>query len=112
MLNNYDKFYTHKEEINSSVWLSENRKSESLIFADEVSALRLYSFGNLDKVENTILSGVIIKDSCVYLRYANAIQSINFKRFNGKLPYFNYPANYLDQNKNLIYNNIDSKIYR
>ncbi len=108
----YDKFYTHQVEVNSAVWLSKNRNSNSPVFADDVSALRLYAFGNLQKVQNTILPAVITKNSYVYLRYANVVRGRTDAKYNNMALAYTYPEEFLSQNKDLIYNNGGSQIFK
>jgi uncharacterized membrane protein len=108
----YDEYYAHQVEINSAIWLSEHRYSKNLIFADEISALRLYSFNSLNNIENVILPSTITKDSYVYLRYANIVMDRADATFDGKKLTYTYPNNFLRQNKNLIYNNGGSEVFK
>lgn len=108
----FDKYYTNQEEVNSAIWLSEKRYSKSPIFADELSALRLYSFGNLNDIEKVILPSTITKNSYVYLRYANVIRDRTDAHYKNTTLIYTYPNEFLENNKNLIYNNSGSKIYK
>ena len=109
----YDKFYTHEGEVYSAQWLASAREQDTAIFADAVAALRLVSFGDgILNANPTILPSIITQESYVYLRYANIYTGITEAIYNGQQISYNYPIEFLDQHKNLIYDNGESRIFR
>ena len=109
----YDKFYTHPQEIYSAAWLAKNRDPELSVYADDTASLRLISFGNGLIVHDTaVLPSTITMDSYVYLDYANTGREITISRFAGKQISYKYPLKFLERHKNLIYDNGGSRIFR
>lgn len=115
-LNNFgeecDRFYTHEAEVKSARWLSSNRKREDLVYADEVANLRLSSFAKIDWVIYDILPSTIDRNAYVYLSRTNMIVEKAFKKHGIDLISYNYPLEFLNKNKNLIYNNGGSEVFK
>jgi len=108
----YDHHYTHRTEVVSSNWLKSNWDNKSFIYADKFASWRLLTFGKFTLVFDDVLPSTIDKNAYVYLRYSNVAKNLNFKRYKGRGLIFNYPTEFLDQNKNLIYSNGGSKIFK
>lgn len=109
----YDKFYTHEHEITSAKWLSLKREPNVSIYADLTASLRLISFGNgIFNVEQAVLPSTFTEESYVYLDYANLRVGIANAKYEGKQISYNYPIEFLNKNKNLIYDNGGSRIYK
>jgi uncharacterized membrane protein len=109
----YDKFYTQEHEVYAARWLSSNRDPEIGIYADINSSLYLISFGNgILETEAAILPATITRESYVYLDYANLNIGIARALANGKQISYNYPLEFLDRNKSLIYDNGGAQIFR
>jgi uncharacterized membrane protein len=109
----YDKFYTHAQETYSAIWFAQNRDPRLSVYADDTASLRLISFGNGIIFHDTaVLPSTITSDSYVYLNYANIWREITMSRFSGKQISYKYPLEFLERNKNLIYDNGGSKIFR
>ena len=115
-LNNYgdefDRRYTHESEIASAKWLSLNMQRSALVYADQLANLRLISFGNANGVKYEIFPFTIDKNAYVYLSYTNLNERKAFINYTGDLLSYNYPVNFLNDNKNLLYNNGGSGIYK
>jgi uncharacterized membrane protein len=109
----YDKFYTHQEEVASATWLSSFRDPKLSIYADDTASLRLISFGNgIIDHDKAVLPSTIAKNSYVYLDYANIWSDITQASIDGKQISYRFPISFLEKNKNLIYDNGGSKIFR
>jgi uncharacterized membrane protein len=109
----YEFYYTHDSEVESATWLSKNYDRKSNIFADEVANFRLLAFGQLTKVNYEIIPSSISKDAYVYLDYRNVVNKAAFNWYLNKYYLnYNYPNDFLRKNKNLIYNNGESEIFR
>jgi len=107
----YDCFYIHKTEVLSTNWLkgrfsnTYNIQSNQCMYFKMLVVDGLVSSGNL-------LPATIKKNDYVYLDYSNVNNEKNMLYFNGDWFIHNYPVEFLDENKNLIYNNSGSKIYK
>jgi uncharacterized membrane protein len=109
----YDKFFTHPQEIYSAIWLTKNRNPKLSVYADDTASLRLISFGNgIIYHDRAVLPSTITKDSYIYLDYANTWRGITISNYHGKQISYKYPLEFLERNKNLIYDNGGSKIFR
>lgn len=107
----YDAYYTHAEEVSSIKWLSE-RNSKFPIQSDHYfSSVKILAYGNKGTITG-LLSETIQKDSYIYLNYNN-IKTGNVIEFIGNsVFYYHLSTDFLKKEKNLIYNNGGSEIYR
>ncbi len=116
LLNNYggsyDAHYTHKTEVMSSNWLMSNWDNKSLVYAERLAAWRLLTFGKFILVLTDVLPSTIDRNAYIYLRYSNVVKNLNSKSYKGQALLFNYPTEFLNQNKNLIYSNGGSNIFK
>ena len=111
----YSMYYTHSTDLASAKWLSKNYSINSVIFADYIgnTKLRLSDVSrDLDFIKLDVLPTTLIKNSYVYLNYANVIDGVAFKFYKGVFFTYNYPSLFLADNKNLIYNNSASEIFK
>jgi len=108
----YDVHYSHRTEVISAKWLQSNWDNKNLVYADRLAAWRLLAFGKFTLVFDDVLPTTIDRNSYVYLRYSNVVKNQNYKRYKNKGLTFNYPIEFLNQNKNLIYSNGESKIFK
>ncbi len=107
----YDKFYMHQSEIVSGDWLAKHRYKNTAIFADGNASLRL-RYTSWTDTTKTILPQVIYKNSYVYASYTNIVENRTYASFNGNVLRYEYPQGFLSDNKDVIYNNGSSKIYK
>ncbi|MHB1376982.1 MAG: DUF2206 domain-containing protein, partial [Candidatus Humimicrobiaceae bacterium] len=110
----YDKYYTHNSEVKSAKWLLNNYDKVNLIYVDESSVSKLKTFSSIKKghfIYDTLPS-IIDKNAYVYLSYANTIKKISIKSFRGEIMEFDFPIQFLNDNKNKIYNNGSSEIFK
>lgn len=108
----YDKFYVHQQEVNAALWMSKNYDHRDFIFTDNISNLRLFSFANITTAIPILLPSAMYENSYVYVRYANIKRLRTDAYLNGNAIIYSFPVNFLNTNKNLIYNNGGSEIYR
>lgn len=110
----YDEFYVHEAEIKSSNWLFENRAKDEIIYADKRASYKLWFSNNVDinKIIENVFPSVIDKNAYVYSSYTNTLESRAFAYFKGEIISYNFPTEFLNQNKNLIYNNGESEIFK
>jgi uncharacterized membrane protein len=105
-------FYMYDAETASAKWLSANKNAATPVYADSIADLRLHSNGELDAY-NDLFPAALPKNSYVYLVSYNvgAGGSAYIQNGNATL-IFNYPIDFLGHNKNVIYDNGKSKVYR
>lgn len=111
----YNMYYTHNEEILSGNWLFNNYNSGILIYADSRANNRIISFKNLNlknQIVSNILPYTIEIESYIYTSYTNMKTGISFKSYNGNLLSYNFPIKFLNKNKNKIYANGGSEIFK
>jgi uncharacterized membrane protein len=112
----YDKYYTHNSEIKSAKWLSNNFDNKYLVYVDKFNLSKLKTFSNIKDGHfiYDILPSILDKDSYVYLSYANTIKKIIPPSYQEGIiiPSYNYPTQFLNDNKNKIYNNGKSEIFK
>ena len=109
----YSPAYTHEEEVKSIKWLSDNYNEKYLIYTDKTARRKLAAFGGIINTDwSFILPSIIEKDAYVYSGYANTTIEDTFELYEGTYLHYNFPTNFLNQNKNLIYNNAGSKIFK
>ena len=87
------------------------------IYIDPYSELKFYAFGNpLLLHDKKVIPFFMSKFSYVYSNYANKIKGINYldarEKFNSGVLSFNFPTEFLNENKNKIYNNGGSEIFK
>lgn len=109
----YNKFYVRQSEVNSVKWLSNNYDQNNMIYGDEYSNLNMISFTNIkvDAIPD-ILPSTIDEEAYVYSSYTNTTQNTAFVYHKQKQMAFKFPNEFLVQNKNIIYNNGDSEIFK
>ncbi len=109
----YNSLYTTTNDIYAVNWLDDT--TNDVGFAqfqfDADSASRMLAYTQI-RPEKNIIPSSIIRYSFVYLDKTNTqkFQSTNY--FNGNSLTYKYPIEFLDTNKNLIYNNGKSYIYK
>jgi uncharacterized membrane protein len=110
----YDELYVHETEIKSSEWLFNNRTNSELIYADERASYKLWfsSKNNTYNIIRDVFPPVIDKKAYVYSSYTNTIEKRGFVDIEGSAIGYNFPSEFLNQNKNKIYNNGSTEIFK
>jgi uncharacterized membrane protein len=112
----YDDFYTHAQEVYAINWIADlNPTIEDQIQfdvqSDRFSSSKVLSISNLSP-SNDILPSIIKRQAFIFLSYANVVNHRATELFSGDRISYSYPINFLNDNKDLLYNNGGSRIYR
>lgn len=108
----YDMFYTAQLDVKSAEWLANKREGNSMIYADQLAGLRLASFAYIIDHFKDILPSTIDTRSYVYLSQTNVEKGKVYKSYNMGFLAYNTPIEFLNSNKNLIYNNGGSEVFK
>lgn len=108
----YDNFYTKQLDVKSAEWLANKREGNSMIYADELAGLRLTSSAYITGYISDILPSTIDTRSYVYLSQTNVEKGKVYKRYNIGFLAYDTPIEFLNSNKNLIYNNGGSEVFK
>jgi uncharacterized membrane protein len=110
----YDEIYLHPSEIASIHWLDANNKEDMPVFADIGSTEKMtgYSYHKYIVTYMDVLPSLIDRNGYVYSNYANTLYSIGIIDLKDTRTEYNFPNEFLNNNKNLVYNNYYTKIYK
>lgn len=110
----YNTFYTHDAEIRSGQWLYDNYQKGSYIYADKYASRKSLLSYHFDEnwMKYDILPQVITKNSYVYMSNSNIAYGSASVYLQGTMVNYGFPSAFVNQNKNLIYNNSYSKIFK
>jgi len=110
---NYEELYTHESEIKSANWLFSNEDKKDLTYADERGSYKLWLANNANnRVIGNIFPSTLDTNAYVYLSYSNIVGKKAYIDTRGQLISYVFPSRFLNINKNLIYNNGTSGIYK
>ena len=120
LLNNgieYDSYYTHNIEIQAIVWLDKYSDSKNNLYADRFAELKIDAYSKKNyRIIPYIIPDVINRSGYIYTSYTNIMEeiaSIDERQYFMKgVAFTNYPFDFINNNKSLIYNNGGAKIYR
>ena len=110
----YDRFYTHESEVKSLEWLSKYYNQKDKIYLDRYAILKVYSFSKINEknILKYILPSIIDKNAYVYSSYTNKINKTTRVNYKNNFLEYNFPTEFLNGNKNKIYNNGGSEIFK
>ena len=110
----YDEFYVHKSEIKSAAWLFKESNNEDKIYVDDRAVNKLWLVTNINKnrIIKSVLPSTMDKKAYVYSSYSNTIKKRAFVSIKGETINYNFPTEFLNQNKNEIYNNGKSEVFK
>jgi uncharacterized membrane protein len=114
----YDLYYMRPEDEAAVAWLE--KQPNVLSYPIQASYLQTkFNFTNPDNVngEEAIIDlypTIVIKNSWVILSYPTVDSDLayTFTRYNGDLISYKYPSGLLQDNKNLVYSNGETQIYK
>jgi uncharacterized membrane protein len=107
----YDMYYPHKSELVSMDWLAAKRKIAAPIQTSLYSGSKLLANNGLFS-SSELLPSLIHKSGYVYIDNSKVKNQKDIIFYSGDLLIYKYPINFLENNKNLIYNNGGTKIYK
>ncbi len=109
----YDLQYIHSNELFLASWFIEENNGE-VLYIDNYANLRLLLSQKVvfrNKISD-IVPSVIKKKSYVYSSYTNTLKEVTIRVFKEVSFPFNFPTEFLNKNKNKIYNNGGSEIFK
>jgi len=113
--NDYSRYYLHQSEISSARWILSERQNYHIYLASSAKS-RLFTVSNPKEINNIIIPNILlpirIKNSYVYTTYSNKVWNIVYQVYQANPLSFNFPSNFFNENKNLIYNNGGSEIFK
>ena len=104
----YDAYYVHEEEASSIKWLSDNMAQDYTVQADPVTKDRLLAHGPIYTLSGNFPQ-TIRKGAYFYAGYFNLLGKTVISVDRPLI--IKFPLNFLDENKDLIFNNGFSGIY-
>ena len=109
----YDWAYTHDTDVYAANWLNKNYDNRYYVFADDLANLRLCSYANIDNAYTGVLPTTIDKNAYLYFNFTNTVlKKIFLKKLGFGYVAFTSPEIFIKQEKNLIYANGGSEIYK
>lgn len=109
----YEKFYIFESELKSAEWLQNHRNPQNTVYGDDFSGLRIRKAAGFFP-NTTVLPAVFENNKLAYvfLSHTNKILHKSQINFSSKFLTYKYPEEYLSENRNLIYSNKKSEIYK
>lgn len=107
----YNAYYTHTTDIASMQWLAAHRDTKIPIQSDWFTLNRIHAYEKFYSIDFMIPSTIRV-NSYVYLSTFNTTTKDIIEYIGANPLYYTYNFKVLDDNKNLIYSNGSSKIYR
>jgi uncharacterized membrane protein len=111
----YDLHYVSFSELSSANWLFSNKEVNVPVVADSYASFKLYQsdkFSFATNINFDVLPSTIGKSDYLFSSRTNTTQKITFKFYGRGLLIYNFPREFADENKNLVYNNGVSEIYK
>lgn len=109
----FDVLYPFEGELLATSWINNFKESNLKIYLDRPGKARFRAFiGSNKDVEVDLLPSIITRDSYVYFTHSNNLENIAFLHYNGNSISYNSPKDFLIYNKNKIYDNGESIIFR
>ena len=108
----YDAYYTHTQEVAALDWFEANADRYLPVQSDRYfSTIKMITNTGIAPVPG-LLPGIIQTQSYVYLNYNNIKTGEVIEVIGGQVIYYKFPIAFLQNNKNLIYNNGGSEFYQ
>lgn len=109
----YDAYYTHESELKAIDWLNTSvPKSPAMrVQTDHTNYDALHRITDAEIIRG-IYPSLIQRDSYVLLTYANVHTSQSMVLWNSNIVKYTYPMAFLDDQKDLLYDNGGVRVYR
>lgn len=112
----YDIHYLHPEEISAIHYveyvIGSDTEVETIVSMDEHLLRRMQSYNEITTHDHDILPVLVRQDAFVFLGYTTVHKNKVSFELAGDLGEYEYPIEFLDKNKSLIYSNSGARIYR
>lgn len=109
----YDRYYATKAEVQALQWLADNYQNHHINF-DRYSIIRAQAYTSIpiNRLTEGVLPSDIGKDNLVFESAANRRQQVAYDTYHGKLIMYQYPQEFLDEHKEIVYDNGVVRIYQ
>ncbi|MEK7643593.1 MAG: DUF2206 domain-containing protein [Patescibacteria group bacterium] len=107
----YDSYYTHAHEIAATKWTAASVDRDLPVQAAHFSDIKMIAYGYVAPFIE-LLPETIKRKSYEYLNYQNTKTHDIIEIIGGDVIYYRFPIEFLDDYKDLIYDNGGSKMYR
>lgn len=113
----FNLYYAHDSEVGGIHWLEKNLprnvqdEYQSNVQTDRYTSTKIMSITDINPL-NDIHPALIRKNAYVFLGFANTKKQQATVVYNGDLINYTYPIEFVEKNKNLLYDNGGSRVYR
>lgn len=107
----YAEIYTHKSDVTSAMWIS-HIPGNPLIYSTPTGRDILYAYAQKNNINNDLFPSTFDKKAYVYTTFVNSKYKIASLFYRGIHLGYQYPYDFLNRNKNKIYSNGESEIYK
>ncbi len=113
----YDEYYLHRGEVLGVEWLSEIKSNDphfeyqASVQSDRFLSSKVSSIAGTNVLFD-IYPGLVRKYAYVFLGYANIHKRVSATDYNDSSFFYSYPVDFLDEQKDRLYDNGDSRVYR
>lgn len=113
----YDAHYIHTTDVKGIEWLSNSRDKKAEIYSDRLTHIKFYSYGDRDiDTIPYLIPNIVDKSGYVFAGQTNTKLNIfsieDSIHKNYAFLYINFPVEFYNENKSLIYNSSGTKIYK
>jgi hypothetical protein len=107
----YDNYYTTASDVAAYSWLKATYPAGYPIDSDRFTRTKIMANAQIT-TKDALLPGTISRNSYVVLSNMNVTrQQVSFY-YNGELLTYDFPLEFLSNNKNLLYSSSDNRVYR
>ena len=109
----YNIHYSHRSEDESIAWFTRNSDPNVPVFADFYAKKKLDVFGNRPVwVVPNVLPQNINRNAYVFADYTNVSENLAYSPFGGDELAYTFPSTFLNQEKDIIYSNGQTEIFK
>jgi len=111
----YNVNYVHKGEVVSAQWMVYNGHYQDAVFTEPLGRNIFAAYSNADVSSHTIgtsFPSIVGRSSYLYMTNVNLHQGVHYYFDKGTQFAYIYPKQFLSDNKNEVYSNEQSAIYR
>jgi uncharacterized membrane protein len=109
----YDRYYISKADMLSTEWIGREKGRFTPIHTDSYTRFKLRALTTEDlHITDELTPISIVEQSYVLLSSSNVRNNTAFKNFNNRLIKFIIPTEFINVNKNVVYSNSKSVVFR